>query len=96
MPAPEKLRLTCSGTLPYNNPVDETKRENVLQKGGEDMKYEQGGAAKSVAALNLAVMLFGFAAVIGRFVQVPSAVIAGGRVICSSAVLLVLAGCGIL
>ena len=55
------------------------------------MKYEQGGAAKSVAALNLAVMLFGFAAVIGRFVQVPSAVIAGGRVICSSAVLLVLA-----
>ena len=60
------------------------------------MKYEQGGAAKSVAALNLAVMLFGFAAVIGRFVQVPSAVIAGGRVICSSAVLLVLAGCGIL
>lgn len=55
------------------------------------MKKEQNSVARSVAALNLAVMLFGFAAVIGRFVQVPAAVIAGGRVICSSAVLLALA-----
>lgn len=55
------------------------------------MKNEQNGAAKSVAALNLAVMLFGLAAVIGRFVQVPAAVIAGGRVICSATVLLALA-----
>ena len=55
------------------------------------MKNEQNGAAKSVAALNLAVMLFGLAAVIGRFVRVPAAVIAGGRVICSATVLLALA-----
>lgn len=54
------------------------------------MKAEQTGTAVSVAALNLAVMLFGLAAVIGRFVQAPSVVIAGGRVICSAAVLLVL------
>lgn len=52
------------------------------------MKTEQTGTARSVAALNLAVMLFGLAAVIGRFVQAPSVVIAGGRVICSAAVLL--------
>lgn len=55
------------------------------------MKKEQNSVARSVAALNLAVMLFGLAAVIGRFVQAPAAVIAGGRVICSSAVLLALA-----
>lgn len=54
------------------------------------MKAEQTGTAVSVAALNLAVMLFGLAAVIGRFVQAPSVVIAGGRVICSAVVLLVL------
>lgn len=54
------------------------------------MKTETERRAKSVAALNLAVMLFGFAAVIGRFVQLPAAVVAGGRVICSAAVLLVL------
>lgn len=54
------------------------------------MKTEQTGTARSVAALNLAVMLFGLAAVIGRFVQAPSVVIAGGRVICSAAVLLAL------
>ena len=54
------------------------------------MKTEQTGTARSVAALNLAVLLFGLAAVIGRFVQAPSVVIAGGRVICSAAVLLAL------
>ena len=54
------------------------------------MKTKRTDKAMSVAALNLAVMLFGLAAVIGRFVQAPSVVIAGGRVICSAAVLLIL------
>lgn len=55
------------------------------------MSAEKVSRTKSVAALNLAVMLFGLSAVIGRFVQIPAAVIAGGRVICSAVVLLLLA-----
>lgn len=43
----------------------------------------------SVLLLHLSVMLFGFSAVLGQFVDAPAAVIAGGRVVWSSAALLV-------
>lgn len=45
--------------------------------------------ANSVLLLHLSVMLFGFSAVLGQFVDAPAAVIAGGRVVWSSAALLV-------
>ena len=43
----------------------------------------------SVLLLHLSVMLFGFYAVLGQFVDAPAVVIAGGRVVWSSAALLV-------
>lgn len=45
---------------------------------------------RSLAALHLAVMLFGLSAILGRFVTVPAVLVAGGRVVCSAALLLVL------
>ena len=52
----------------------------------------QGG--NSVLLLHLSVMLFGFSAVLGQFVDAPAAVIAGGRVVWSSAALLLFALAG--
>lgn len=46
--------------------------------------------ARSLAALHLAVMLFGLSAMLGRFVTVPAVLVSGGRVVCSAALLLVL------
>lgn len=46
-------------------------------------------AENSVALLHISVMLFGFSAVLGQFVDVPAVIIAGGRVIFSSAALLI-------
>lgn len=43
---------------------------------------------KSLFSLHIAVMFFGLSAVIGQFVDVPSVIVAGGRVICSSLLLL--------
>lgn len=59
----------------------------------ERLRTESGraGTGRSLLALHLAVMLFGLSAVLGRGVTAPAIVVAGGRVICSSAVLLVLA-----
>ena len=45
---------------------------------------------RSLAALHLAVMLFGLSAMLGRFVTVPAVLVAGGRVVWSAALLLVL------
>lgn len=45
---------------------------------------------KSVLYLHLAVMFFGLSGVIGQFVQIPAVLVAGGRVLCSTALLLVL------
>lgn len=42
----------------------------------------------SVALLHISVMLFGFSAVLGQFVEVPAVLVAGGRVLCSSITLL--------
>ena len=42
---------------------------------------------RSLAALHLAVMLFGLSAMLGRFVTVPAVLVAGGRVVCSAALL---------
>lgn len=43
---------------------------------------------RSLGALHLAVMLFGLSAVIGRWVSLPAVLVAAGRVVCSSALLL--------
>ena len=43
---------------------------------------------RSLAALHLAVMLFGLSAVVGRWVAVPAVLVAAGRVACSSVLLL--------
>ena len=45
---------------------------------------------KSLLFLHISVMLFGLSGVIGQFVEAPSVVVAGGRVVCSSLLLLVL------
>ena len=46
---------------------------------------------RDILYLNLAVMMFGIAGVIGQYVEVPSVMVALGRVICSSIILLVFA-----
>ena len=46
---------------------------------------------RDILYLNLAVMIFGIAGVIGQYVEVPSVMVALGRVICSSIILLVFA-----
>ena len=46
-------------------------------------------SSNSVLLLHLSVMFFGLSAVLGQFVDAPAAVIAGGRVLWSSAALLV-------
>lgn len=46
---------------------------------------------RDILYLNLAVMMFGIAGVIGQYVEVPSVMVALGRVICSSIILLVIA-----
>ena len=43
---------------------------------------------RSLALLHIAVMLFGLSAVLGRFAALPAVLVAGGRVLCSSALLL--------
>ena len=46
---------------------------------------------KVIIYLHIAVMMFGVAGVIGQFVEVPSVMVALGRVICSSILLLIIA-----
>ncbi len=46
---------------------------------------------KDILYLNIAVMMFGIAGVIGQYVEVPSVMVALGRVICSSLILLTIA-----
>jgi len=46
---------------------------------------------KDILYLNFAVMMFGIAGVIGQYVEVPSVMVALGRVICSSIILLAIA-----
>lgn len=46
---------------------------------------------KSILHLHIAVMLFGLAGVVGQFVEVPSVMVAMGRVVCSSILLFVIA-----
>lgn len=53
------------------------------------VKTEKGiGIGNSTVLLHISVMLFGLSAVLGQFVDAPAVVITGGRVICSSLVLL--------
>ncbi len=49
---------------------------------------KRAGGANSLLLLNVSVMLFGLSAVLGRFIDAPAVVIAGGRVVCSSVTLL--------
>ena len=46
---------------------------------------------KAILHLHIAVMLFSFAGVVGQFVEVPSVMVAMGRVICSSILLFIIA-----
>ena len=46
--------------------------------------------AKDVLYLNIAVMLFGLAGVVARYIQIPSILVASGRVISSSVLLFVI------
>lgn len=50
--------------------------------------HRRAPGTNSVLLLHLSVMLFGLSAVLGQFVDAPAAVIAGGRVLWSSAALL--------
>ena len=45
---------------------------------------------KSLFSLHISVMLFGLSSVVGQWVDAPAVIIAGGRVVCSAAVLLLL------
>lgn len=45
--------------------------------------------AGSIGRLHLAVALFGLSAMLGRFVDLPAVLVAGGRVVCSSLLLAV-------
>lgn len=56
---------------------------------GWRVKTERGtGIGNSTVLLHISVMLFGLSAVLGQFVDAPAVIITGGRVICSSLVLL--------
>lgn len=56
----------------------------------EELKTRKSGNDRnSIVLLHLAVMLFGFSAVLGQFVSAPAVIIAGGRVIFSSITLLI-------
>lgn len=49
--------------------------------------YTQNRFNKNILFLHIAVMLFGLSGVIGQFVEVPSVMVALGRVVCSSILL---------
>lgn len=49
---------------------------------------------RSVGALHLSVMLFGLSSVLGQWVDAPAVTVAGGRVVCSALVLLLLSLAG--
>lgn len=49
--------------------------------------YTQNRFNKNILFLHIAVMLFGLSGVIGQFVEVPSVMVALGRVVCSSVLL---------
>ena len=46
---------------------------------------------KNVLWLHVAVMLFSISGVVGQFVEIPSVLVAMGRVICSSILLFIIA-----
>lgn len=67
-----------------NSPVDldiESGDHTMIETGE---KRKPNNAKNSIVLLNLSVMLFGFSAVLGQFVDAPAVIIAGGRVIFSS------------
>lgn len=59
----------------------------MMQKTEKIQRLDEN--RKSIMSLHIAVMLFGFSAVLGQFVDAPAVIIAGGRVVCSSILLLV-------
>ena len=61
--------------------IDLKNVDRVRQKMRENNK-------KSILFLHVAVMLFGFSGVLAQYVQVPAVLVAMGRVICSSLLLL--------
>ena len=59
----------------------------MMQKTEKIQRLDEN--RKSIMSLHIAVMLFGFSAVLGQFVDAPAVIVAGGRVVCSSILLLV-------
>lgn len=59
----------------------------MMQKTEKIQRLDEN--RKSIMSLHVAVMLFGFSAVLGQFVDAPAVIVAGGRVVCSSILLLV-------
>lgn len=59
----------------------------MMQKTEKIQRLDEN--RKSIMSLHIAVMLFGFSAVLGQFVDAPAVIVAGRRVVCSSILLLV-------
>ena len=59
----------------------------MMQKTEKIQRLDEN--RKSIMSLHIAVMLFGFSAVLGQFVDAPAVIVAGGREVCSSILLLV-------
>lgn len=66
------------------------KSGTLFCRNGKEIIMEQN-SRKDIVYLHIAVMMFGVAGVIGQFVEVPSVMVAMGRVICSSILLFVIA-----
>ena len=56
-----------------------------------ESQYSPHEYRKSLLSLHISVLLFGLAAVLGQFVDAPAVIVAGGRVLCSSLLLAVVA-----
>lgn len=61
-----------------------------MQAKANKSDTHSGEYRKSLLSLHIAVMLFGLSAVIGQFMDAPAAIVACGRVICSSLLLLLI------
>lgn len=69
--------------------LKQISRKGMLFHMAQNIKASrQQSGTNSILLLHLSVMLFGLSAVLGQFVDAPAAVIAGGRVVWSSAALL--------
>lgn len=68
--------------------TEPARKEHCAKMTEKSKRRCRNWNSNSVLQLHIAVMFFGLAAVLGQFVNAPAAVIAGGRVLWSSAALL--------